>query len=89
MTDKTYLDSMEQQFEEWAHKCNKAGKVKKIDLRLSANKSFYESNETELMWQAWKASRQAVVVILPDTTNGYLDKQVVEHSLIDNGLRFL
>lgn len=59
------MDKMREEFEEWVRRCNKANKIDHMYLNVSENGTWYLDNRTELAWQAWQASRQALVVELP------------------------
>lgn len=51
------MTEMQKQFEEW-FKRSRTGNVQKID-------GEYVHGATERLWQAWQASRAAIVVKLP------------------------
>lgn len=41
-----------------------------------------------LAWQAWQASRAALVVVMPESHNDWLDKQIVEYALDQAGVSY-
>lgn len=54
-------DKIRKEFEVWAES-------RGLDLYCS-RKDIYEETETLWAWSAWKASRKAIVVKLPETPN--------------------
>lgn len=67
------------QFEEWA-----------LSQKWCINKTgdIYNNTYVGCSWQAWQASRAAIVVTLPETHNDWLDKQIVQHALQQEGIRY-
>lgn len=62
------MTEMQKQFEEWA--ATDEGLSLKLSFPLLADNSVssavYASAQTRVAWQAWQASRAAIVVKLPD-----------------------
>lgn len=52
------MDKMREEFEAWA-------KLEGLPTTYLASCGFYDAKATELCWQAWQASRKALVVELP------------------------
>lgn len=85
------MTEMQNQFEEWAKK-----KGHKMDR--APEPYNYDWASTECAWQAWQASRAAVVVKLPDVFDGspdnatYYDymyrKTEIEKALDDAGVDY-
>lgn len=70
------------QFEEWAIK-------EDFDTDYgSYTESEYNSIFTQIAWESWQASRASIVVTLPETHNDWLDKQIVQHALKKEGIRY-
>jgi hypothetical protein len=89
-------DQVRKEFEEWAEKCNEAGKIGYISLLKTKNNLHYIHKNTSVMWSAWQASRQTLVVELPkvhdepyadDYTRAFIDgkKSIIEevHDAVD------
>jgi hypothetical protein len=57
---------MRKEFEAWISKINSVGKVELNSLKTTVNGDFYLNLNTEMLWQAWQASREEIVVELPD-----------------------
>ena len=84
------MTEMQKQFEEW-FKQSHTGNVQKID-------GEYVHGATERLWQAWQASRVAIVVKLPNLFDGspdnatYYDymyrKSEMEKALDDVGIDY-
>ena len=72
------MTEMQRQLEEWCES---------IKLNQASNHPHYD-DVRETAWQAWQASRAAVVVKLPDTHNDWLDKQIVQYAIEVEGLRY-
>lgn len=73
------MDKMRKEFEEWA---TSAGYITKMVIPMagedSQEKAIYANGQTRSAWQAWQASRKALVVELPTTWNAsYTDKVIV------------
>jgi len=70
-------NKMREQFEQWAkdryswHLHDDARDPEDRTL-ASWNGDAYGNRIVEGMWQAWKASREAVAVVLPDEESGYM-----------------
>lgn len=60
------MDKCREQFEEWFNSVAKNAVL--ADTIKDDNGNYYFA-ETRLLWQAWQASRQALVVSLPDASN--------------------
>jgi len=57
-----------EQFEAWVGRLNAAGKAELNSLKRTVNGNYYVDLNTEMLWQAWQASRQSLVVKLPRLT---------------------
>lgn len=93
------MTEMQRQFEEWAQK---SGFNLKIVFPLlgdaSADNAVYANGQTRSAWQAWQASRAAIVVKLPNLFDGspdnatYYDymyrKSEMEKALDDAGVSY-
>lgn len=75
------MDKMREEFEVWARK-------EGLPVEWLIDCEFYDARATEVSWQAWQASRAALVVTLPDSHNDWLDKQVVQHALDEAGVSY-
>ena len=75
------MTEMQKQFEEWRLSIVANSNLKK-------NGEIYFDSDVHCDWQAWQASRAAVVVKLPDTHNDWLDKQVVQYAIEAEGLSY-
>ena len=58
------MTEMQRQFEEWAIRTKDAFGLPFFTMKNKQGKYF--DHATEISWQAWQASRAAVVVRLPD-----------------------
>ena len=59
-------EQMRKEFEAWISKLNAVGKAELSSLKRTVNETYYVDLNTEMLWQAWQASRAAIVVELPD-----------------------
>lgn len=82
------MTEMQRQFEEWAHDDSKGYKLKLWHLINKDGTKVYTNALTSYMWESWQASRAAIVVKLPETHNDWLDKQIVQHALQQEGIRY-
>jgi hypothetical protein len=73
-------EQMRKEFEEWFKQAH-TGNVQKID-------GEYSHGATERLWQSWQASRAAIVVLIPESHNDWLDKQIVEYALVNAGVSY-
>ena len=75
------MTEMQRQFEEWA---------KSVSHNMASSERAdlpYLSYETQIAYEAWQASRAAIVVKLPETHNDWLDKQLVQYAIEAEGLK--
>lgn len=72
-------EQMRKEFEEWAISEN-------FDVSHSDHR--YGNLDTYLAWQTWQASRAAIVVVMPESHNDWLDKQIVEYALEQAGVSY-
>jgi len=63
-------EQMRKEFEEWFKKSH-TGNVQQID-------GEYTHGATERLWQAWQASRAAIVVELPDWSEYDTPRQAID-----------
>lgn len=59
-----------QQFEEWA--LTAVGALELADLRFVESRGEYYWAITRAMWEAWQASRESLVVELPEITKEHV-----------------
>lgn len=72
------MSDMQKQFEEWAGE--NYFDLERINYFIGRDipRDEYENRYTQAVWQAWKASRAALVVELPTAWNAsYTDKAIV------------
>jgi len=88
------MDKMREEFEAWCH-----NNPLKVDKRISGE---YKYISTDLAWQAWQASRAALVVELPENgepifSNDFSDgvvagagiyRSAVEYALDKQGIKW-
>ncbi|CAM3351121.1 hypothetical protein SAMN04490207_6191 [Pseudomonas gessardii] len=63
-------DKMREEFEEWAFQCPWLGLSDECMARDEINGGYY-GLELHAAWLAWQASREALVIELPDYTSPY------------------
>lgn len=80
------MTEMQKQFEEWA---------KSVSHNMASSERAdlpYLSYETQIAYEAWQeawtASRASIVVTLPETHNDWLGKQIVQHALQKEGIKY-
>ena len=78
-------DQVREAFEKYAKGFFGAYRIGKVE-------GFYSCKEVQDCWfswqEAWTASRASIVVTLPETHNDWLDKQIVQHALKKEGIRY-
>lgn len=78
-------DKQRAEFEKWA-------KWHFGVMRLGCVDGFYSNESVQESWfvwqEAWAGSRRDLVVILPESKDNFLDKQVVQHALNQEGIRY-
>lgn len=78
-------DKIRDSFEVWA-------KSHYGSMRLGCVQGFYSNELVQDSWfvwqEAWINSRRDLVVALPDSRDNFLDKQVVQHALSQEGIRY-
>ena len=84
------MDKMREEFEAWAVSTKDQFGVPFFTLKNDSGK--YVDHGTEISWQAWQASRQALVVELPpqweDVCDKVMDSTMVKKSLNDAGIKW-
>ena len=70
------MTEMQKQFEEWAIRTKDAFGLPFFTMKNKQGKYF--DHATEISWQAWQASRAAVVVSLPDWSEYDTPRQAIE-----------
>lgn len=71
------MDKMREEFEEWAVSAGYWTKMV-VDESDGCSVAIYANGQTRSAWQAWQASRKALVVELPTTWNAsFTEKAIV------------
>lgn len=74
------MTEMQKQFEQWAIRTKDAFGLPFFTMKNKQGKYF--DHATEISWQAWQASRAAVVVKLPDWFVSGIDAAVYRDDVI-------
>lgn len=78
-------DKQREEFEKWA-------KSHYGFMRLGTVQGFYSNEAVQESWfvwqQAWISSRSDLVVVLPDSRDNFLDRQIVQHALSQAGISY-
>ncbi len=74
-------EQMRKEFEEFA--ARKYGA-----LAIGMVGDYYSCDNVRNDWYVWQASRATVVVLMPESDDGWLDKQIVEYALVNAGVSY-
>ena len=78
------MDKVREEFEAWA---TSAGYITKMITQIAGEVSegiaIYANGQTRSAWQAWQASRKALVVELPDFFVSGIDAAVYRDDVIE------
>lgn len=85
------MDKIREEFEVWF---NEIGSASVLADTMKDDAGNYYFPETRLLWACWQASRQALVVRLPELCDGenpckcYYESDSIEQSLLNAGIKW-